>query len=283
MFEQLSVWWNRKPRSQRRLAVGGAAASVGLFAAGFFMDVAGKGFYEDHPFLSSLPKDLFKLVLIGTVGALLLEDLRSQLRNWPKLRADLEGVRDSVTRVTYAMAASLGFADVTLAPPVPALYEALVRVAGRLYDAYLVIEEAYKAKRHPTGGTQPKIGGSSLDRAWRTTVLSRGIPADDDLDELARCVAQLESDLNEIADLASPGTRQSLIETRVRLKDLVSQIDTLRSSLGQLSSADDPDIESLAVIKGGFLALSGQVHSLAACIYRLDYEALNGSAYPGRN
>jgi hypothetical protein len=47
----------------------GASLSLTLCAAGVLMDlIGGKTFYEERPFLSSIPKETFKVVLLATIG-----------------------------------------------------------------------------------------------------------------------------------------------------------------------------------------------------------------------
>src|SRR5215211_7068115 len=95
--------WKRKPLAQRRLIRYGMGVSLFLLALGIYFDLQGKTFYDDHPFLASIPKDLFKLVIIGTVGVLFLDELRTSWRAHPELQGRTPETRKSAGDVSDAL------------------------------------------------------------------------------------------------------------------------------------------------------------------------------------
>ena len=279
MYQSVGIWWRRRPRSQRRLVLAGAVVSLALLGAGIVTDmVGGKEFYDDHPFISSIPKDMFKVVLFGTIGVLLLEDWRSRLRNWPKLRADLKTVEDAAARMTDQIARHLGFSDATTAPSVFSYTPILEGISQRLYGAHSIFE---KAATDADG--QDDTSGPGLSDAWKRAVVSFGLPADDDFSALERAVDELRKELRQIATLSSAGTMQTAIDTVVKLQDLVRDLAILLPLLRDLPTASAPPPQELRRMSLGFLQLSTNLHLLSLSLKRLEFEASNGSAYPGRN
>ena len=234
------------------------------------MDAAGKAYYDHHPFLSSIPKDLFKLVLLGTVGLLFLDEWRSQVQNWPSLREHFIGTEHAVAVAIHSIAKHLGRNDILLAPGGTSYAEKAEDFSNQLRESGALFAKAILWHS----------GTMDLDQAWRQVLLSDGIPSMAQSDDDPLQLTQLRSALGETAQFASPGTRVTIAEAIVHIRDVEGNLGILVESLRRLHDLDSS--QEFLDIQFQFTRLANVVYFLAASLRALGYEVRYASAFPYR-
>jgi hypothetical protein len=249
MEDRLRYWWKQKPSSQRLLIKLGIGTSVFLLASGLFFDVVlGADSYNEYPFLTSIPKDLFKLVIIGTASVLLLDELRTSWRALPELRGRAPETAKVTGDVVDAALLAIGRTDMVPISrdlrdnPRP---ESISNPASKLLDvATLWRKLARETQAEDVSTGRGKEAWTKLGipkwmeiANWEVPERSKWkVPEESDLGTLAKRTDDLLQKLSDIAPFVGATEREEVSELRARLADLPQFVEATQQELRLLLS-----------------------------------------------
>jgi hypothetical protein len=213
---------------------------------GIYFDLQGKQFYDNNPFLTSIPKDLFKLLVIGTAGVLFLEDLRTSWRAFPEIRGRAPEVRTLAGDVTLATLFALGRGKEFILYgikdyPSP---DMVSDQATRLWKmASLCRDLAFKT---PVGD----VPTGEVQTAWyRTTLGSWKIPEESDTGDLDRLTDDFASKLSDMGQYLPAAERDTIGQLQVHLSRLPQTVKTAQGGMRLMLSK--PTIQQDEMIELG--------------------------------
>ena len=225
---RLWYWWHEKPSSQRRLIVYGASCSLFLLALGLFFDSLGKPFYDKYPFLSSIPKDLFKLVAIGTLSVLLLDELRASWRAFPEIRGRAPEVRTLAGDVTLAALFALGRGKKHILYGIKD-YPSAAMVSDQAIRLWKMASLCRNlALKTPVGD----VPTGEVQTVWhRTTLNSYKVPEESDTGDLVRLTDDFASKLSDMGQFFPAAGRDNIGEIQVHLSRLPQTVKTAQAGM----------------------------------------------------
>jgi hypothetical protein len=266
---EVKLWWYLKPSSQRQLIKYGTGTAILLLVLGFLFDFGmTKQTYEEYPFITSIPKDLFKLVIIGTVSVVFLDELRASWRALPELRGLFPEAAKSSGDVVEAITRALGIGE--RASMIRSLYGAaspssLSRISSGLYRVGSVCTEV-------ASDTEAEESSTDEGRsAWLVmTHHDWEMPQQSDIDALKNQIKELADDLSEIRPLVSPDKRERIGRLRAELADASLPISAAQAGLRTLLSQSTMKKEEMRQLGLSLMHAGNLVGAIEVLLFELE-------------
>jgi hypothetical protein len=265
----LKLWWYLKPSSQRQLIKYATGTAILLLVLGLFFDFGmTKQTYEEYPFLTSIPKDLFKLVIIGTVSVIFLDELRASWRAVPELRGLFPEAAKSSGDVVDAITRALGIgerASMLRSHYGGASPSSLSRISSGLYRVGSVCIEVARDTEAEEASTDE---GRS---AWLVmTHEDWKMPQQSDIDALKSRIKELADDLSEIRPLVSADRRERIGQLRAELADASLRISAAQAGLRSLMSQPTMKKEELRQLGLSSMQVGNLVGAIELLLFELE-------------
>jgi hypothetical protein len=279
-MERLTSWWQRKPPANQKMIGIGLFVSILLLIVGLVFDSKGKPFADRHPFLVSLPKDLFRVAIVGTIGVLLIDNLRTWSRSWSELRAHGPLLQQAAGNFVVELGYQLGMGRRAELGPGISLGMAQTgceRLAGHLgpFRSYLY-EQTFSPAPPEILRTEDVIS------IWTEATLALDEPPDGTDSDFDEITSRLIGTLERLSPFASPATREVINSTSAQLGELPAVVPQAQEALRRLFNTESINLVDRASLTGLITKCWASVEQICNVVLRVGYAYEHGREYPSR-
>jgi hypothetical protein len=281
--DRVMYWWWRRPPSIRKLIVGGVIASIVLLGLGLWFDALGEAWGKRHPFLVSLPGDLFRLVALGTVGVFFIDGLKAWSRSWTAIGAVIPILGQSAKTFLAELCEQIGVREPfglggELLGPFNECRE-IMEYFEKLNS--LLVEQAFDPI---LDGTLLDIPPEEVRAEWAFAPKLSEPHHRRGADRFEQAAAGLSEVLGELRELTSPATAGTIAACMASVSSIARSLEEIRETLNSIETRSTPwtPLEAQRLYLDAVQPLDSMLRFLRIALELVEYEGAHGREFPAR-